>query len=384
MIRFITIAIVVSILSALYCSQPEKQDRSNEKTAFWPIFRGDTRLSGYTEEPLPENLRLLWSFKTEDEIKSTPVIAMGQVFIGSTDGNVYALNLARKEKTWTFDTGDDIEAPPMFLDSTIYIGSLNGIFYALDAATGRLKWQFQADDEIFGSASWVPAPSGKDNWILVGSYDNKMYCLSALTGELQWTYETENFINGAPATDGNIAVFGGCDAYLHIVSVRDGRQVAKVDAGSYIAGSAALFNGHAYLGHYGEKLISINIARQSIEWEYGDEENGAAFFSSPAVDDEYVVIGCRDKNLHCVDRHTGKQLWRFRTRDDVDGSPVICKDKVVFGSTDGRLYIVNLNNGRETWSYEIGAAIIGSPAVTGGKIVVGAEDGLVYVFGENK
>jgi outer membrane protein assembly factor BamB len=86
--------------------------------------------------------------------------------------------------------------------------------------------------------------------------------------------------------------------------------------------------------------------------------------------------------VHCVDRTSGKQIWRFQTLDEVDSSPVIAGDRVVFGSMDGRLYIVNLDDGELITSYEIGAPIIGSPAVAGGLVVVGSDDGRVYVFGE--
>ena len=161
----------------------------------------------------------------------------------------------------------------------------------------------------------------------------------------------------------------------------DGTKKGEVLAGSYIPGSAALVGGKAYLGHYGNKLICIDIVNQKIDWEY-QNEYGAPFFSSPAVGKDRVVIGSRDEYLHCVDRETGKKIWTFKTRDEIDSSPVIADKKVVVGSTDGRLYIVDLENGKEIWSYEIGAAIIGCPAVAGGMIIIGAEDGRVYAFGE--
>jgi outer membrane protein assembly factor BamB len=83
-----------------------------------------------------------------------------------------------------------------------------------------------------------------------------------------------------------------------------------------------------------------------------------------------------------VDRKTGRKIWAFPTRDDIDGSPVIAGEKVVVGSLDGRLYIVDLNDGKELWSYEIGAPLFSSPAVDGGIIVIGSDDGRIYAFGE--
>jgi outer membrane protein assembly factor BamB len=211
-----------------------------------------------------------------------------------------------------------------------------------------------------------------------------MYSFDATSGKLNWTYETEYYINGAPVTDGDNVIFGGCDEIVHIVSALNGKKVGAVEAGSYIAGSAALSDNRAYIGHYGDKLICIDLRDEKIIWEYGDDKKGGAFFSSPAVNDDYVIIGCRDRSVHCVDKENGLGVWQFRTRNDVDSSPVICGDRVIVGSNDGRIYIIDINDGSEKWSYEIGAAISSCPAVTGGKIIIGAEDGSVYAFGESE
>ena len=88
--------------------------------------------------------------------------------------------------------------------------------------------------------------------------------------------------------------------------------------------------------------------------------------------------------MHCVDRRTGRKIWTFRTKSDVDSSPVVIGNQVVFGSTDGRVYVVDLRTGKKIWSYEIGEAIYSSPAVAEGKIVVGSDDGRIYAFGEKK
>ena len=169
-----------------------------------------------------------------------------------------------------------------------------------------------------------------------------------------------------------------------MISTKDGTKIAEIEAGAYIAGSAALYDDKAYIGHYGDKLICIDLSAEKILREYGDKKKGAAFFSSPAVNDEVVIIGSRDRLVHCVGRNSGEKIWTFRTRDEVDSSPVICNDYVVVGSNDGRIYILNRNDGSLHWSYEIGAAITGSPAVTAGKILIGADDGFIYAFGDKK
>jgi hypothetical protein len=58
-----------------------------------------------------------------------------------------------------------------------------------------------------------------------------------------------------------------------------------------------------------------------------------------------VLIGSRDKRLHCIQRTDGKPVWTFQTRGKVESSPVVAGDRVIVGSDDGRLYIVSLADG---------------------------------------
>ena len=138
----------------------------------------------------------------------------------------------------------------------------------------------------------------------------------------------------------------------------------------------------AYIGHYENDLLCIDIKPGRIAWK--DKDRAFAYISSPAVTADRVLVGCRDKRLHCLDRKSGKRLWAFRTRGSVASSPVVADGKVVVGSDDGNLYIVSLADGKKLWSYEIGEPIIAAPALANGVVIIGAEDGRVYAFGPAK
>src|ERR1051326_1249456 len=69
----------------------------------WPMFRGSQALLGVAKGSLAGKLNLLWSFKTGGPVKSSPAIEQNQVFFGSGDANVYALNFADGKKLWDED-----------------------------------------------------------------------------------------------------------------------------------------------------------------------------------------------------------------------------------------------------------------------------------------
>ena len=169
---------------------------------------------------------------------------------------------------------------------------------------------------------------------------------------------------------------------IHVVSAKDGAGIRRIDAGAYIAGSAAVLGSNAYVGNYENAFMKADIGSGKILWSYTGSDD--SYYSSPAVADGRVVFGGRDDRIHCLETESGKEVWTFRTLGDVDSSPVICGNRVVVGCEDGRLYMVNLSDGSKVWSFEIGQAVSSSPAVAGEMVVVGCDDGYVYAFGPKR
>lgn len=347
--------------------------------ADWPCFRGSPGLTGVASSHVPAQPVLRWTHQAGKSIVSSPVVSEGRLVIGCDDGNVYCLDAWTGERRWTHATGDVVEAPPLIHAGSVYVGSSNGSFFALALADGAVRWQFATGDKILGGANHFEVAG--EMRIVVGSYDANLYCFAAADGALRWKYETENYINGTPAIDGERIVFGGCDAGLHVVSAGDGSRLAKLELGpdAHVAGSVALADGRAYLGHYGNAFVCADLARGELAWSFPDPKQ--AFFSSPAIGDDVVVFGGRNKQLHGVDKATGALRWKFATRRKVDGSPVIAGDAVVFGAGDGVLHVLALADGAERWSAELGSELAGSVAVAGGWIFAAGLDGRIVAYG---
>ena len=348
--------------------------------ADWPMHRGGPQMHGRAEMAAPAKVELLWQFKAEKPVKGAAAISGGRVFFGDDAGKVHALDAATGKELWGFKTEAGIEATPLVFDGTVFIGSGDAHLYALDAATGALKWKYETGDKILGGANHAKNPAGDGEWILVGSYDSNLHCVDAATGKAVWKHTTDNYINGAPAvTPTGEIIFGGCDSFIHVLQLADGKELRQIESEAYIASSVAIADGLGYVGNYGNIVIGFDPKSGATLWKYRDRN--FPYFSSAALTADRVIIGSRDKRLHCIDRATGKQVWTFQTRGEVESSPVVCGDAVVVGSGDGRLYCVALADGKERWAYEIGAPVTASPAVADGRIVVGAEDGSVYCFG---
>lgn len=342
----------------------------------WPMFRGNGAQTGLAEGALGKDLVLGWTFTTGEAVRSSPVIQDGRVYVGSGDGKLYCLRLDDGQKEWEFSAGDAVDAPPLVVDGKVLFGTNGGEFFALDAAKGTRLWQFKTGEKIVGSANYFRRDG--QLCVVVGSWDFKVYCLAGQDGRQLWSVSTGNYINGSPAIDEGRICVGGCDSLLHVIGAAEGTQQAAIDVGAYIGGSSAMDQQMVYVGNF-KGFHAIDLKTESVAWSYPG--GGEAFFSSPAMADDRLVVGSRDNALHCLARPDGHKLWSFQTQGKVDSSPVICDGKVVFGSEDGRVYMVNLEDGKELWRYEVGELIDSSPAVAGGWVVIGSDDGKVYAFG---
>jgi eukaryotic-like serine/threonine-protein kinase len=60
---------------------------------------------------------------------SSPIVANGVVYVGSGNGNVYALDAAAREEKWAYQTRYSIDTSPAVADGMVY-GSIEDTLYA--------------------------------------------------------------------------------------------------------------------------------------------------------------------------------------------------------------------------------------------------------------
>ncbi len=342
----------------------------------WPMFRGASSLVGLAPTSLPPVLRLRWKYQAKDSIESSAAIADDTVFVASMDGVVAAIDLATGRLRWQYQaTGPIQESSPSVRGGTVFVGDLNGVLHAVDASTGRLRWTFKTEGEIRSS------PNVVGDRVYVGSYDQNLYCLSAATGSVMWKYATEGPVHGTPAFDKGVVYISGCDETFRAIDATTGKQLFALPIGAYTGASAAVGDGRAFVGTFGNEVLGIDLARHAVRWRYRHPSRSFPFYSSAAVTADRVVLGGRDKLVHCLNSATGKAVWTFLTRARVESSPVVVGNRVFVGSNDGVLYELDLASGKKTWEFTAGAPLSASPAVARGSLVIGSQDGVLYCFG---
>ena len=91
---------------------------------------------------------------------------------------------------------------------------------------------------------------------------------------------------------------------------------------------------------------------------------GNSVYSSPAVADGVLYVGCDDFNVYALDARRGAKLWSCTTRGYIGwSSPAVANGVVYVGSHDGHTYALNAKTGAKLWAYSTNGIINSSPAV---------------------
>jgi eukaryotic-like serine/threonine-protein kinase len=343
----------------------------------WPQFRGNYAMTGVSLSPAPAQLKTLWTFDAGDLIESSAAIAEGVVYVGTGKSELVALDLNSGQPKWRYQTTEAVgESSPAVGGGMVFVGDLAGVFHAVNAATGRGVWSYKTGGEIKSSPVIV------GDRVLIGSYDGTLYCFAARDGKTMWTVKTENYVHGTPAVADGVAYFAGCDEVFRGIRISDGREVLKMPAGGNTGASITLVGRSAYFGNFNNEVVRLDLAAKRRAWLYTHPTRQFPFYSSAAFIEGKVILGGRDKMVHCLNAATGKAIWTFRTNARVESSPAVAGGRVYVGSNDGRFYVLDLLKGTKLWEFNAGGAVSASPAIAAGRIVIGDQNGKLYCFGE--
>ena len=148
----------------------------------WNQFRGDNSNSGICPSKGKTTDELLWKFKTEGGIESSPAVVGGKLYFGSKDGSVYCLDAQTGVKKWVFPTGGDISSSPLVKKGKLYIGSGDKKLYCINAEYGIEQWNFSAGRGILSS------PKLYKDKIYFGADDGNIYCINENNGTKAWNF----------------------------------------------------------------------------------------------------------------------------------------------------------------------------------------------------
>ena len=320
--------------------------------------------------PSGSGIRPLWSFKCEDEIRGTPTIFQGNLYVGSYDNNLYSLNAADGKFQWKYPTDGGVVSRPIVADGNIFFGSEDRRMHVVSVRSGKVVWTYYTDGPIRSS------PRIAEGHVFIGSDDANLHAVNLNTGRMVWRFETAGAIRSTPFVLNELVYNGSESGDFYAIDFR-GDLKWRFHAKRAITSSVAGNDQAIFFTSVDSTLYALDPRNGWVLWRF---RLGKASISTPCTAEDLVFAGASDGFIYAVEARTAKEAWRFRTEHQVNGSPVIYKDSLYCGSVDGNLYCLEYRTGRLRWKFGSEGAITGTPLVYDDIVYVGSTDHHIYAL----
>ena len=356
------------------------------------------------------DLQPAWAvqFPGANRARSQPALAGGLVFVGSHNGQVYALDEQTGCRVWSYRAAAEVRtgivvSPWGQADASpsLYFGDVLGNVYGLDARSGQQLWRIRADDHPNATITGTPSLAGGTLYIPVSSLEvslainpeyacctfrGSILAVDAATGEQQWkTYTIEQPPTVQKQTSAGTNVIGPSGAVVwNSPSIDNERGQIYFGTGENMSSPATTTS---------DALFAVDMKTGKVNWVFQATANdawnvacdtdtpqncpeedgpdfdfgGATILINSAAHGDLVVAGQKSGWVHAVNPDTGELVWQTQVgRGGIQGGihfGVAAAGQRVFAAVsdmaDGREYdfpdrpgmhALDLNTGQILWS----------------------------------
>jgi outer membrane protein assembly factor BamB len=180
-----------------------------------------------------------WVYHAGGAVKASPTLANGILYFGDYSGHVQALDERTGRRIWDSGSGGALLGSGTFYSTVaamygrVFLGNTDGRVYAYDAFTGQLDWAVQTGAYVYASPAVVNAP-GLGPTVYVGSYDGTFYALNARSGQIEWQFHPGGRISGSATIVGRVVYFADLASHrTYGLGISTGRVVFQMHTGSF-------------------------------------------------------------------------------------------------------------------------------------------------------
>ncbi len=329
------------------------------------------RISGATASiQAASNIKPLWTFKCEDEVRGAPIIYNGAIYVGSYDHNLYSLNVADGKLIWKYATEGGVVTRPAAYEGDIYFGSEDQRLHVVSARTGKVVWTYYTDGPVRSS------PRIAEGHVFIGSDDQHLHAVNLMSQRASWKFESNSPIRSTPFVANECVYAGSESGDFFCVDFR-GELKWHFKAKMAVTASPWVDNGVVYFDSLDSSFYALDMRTGFVIWRF---RMGKGSIVSPCLAEGLIFTGSADGNIYAIDARSSKETWRFKTEHQVSSSPVIYKDSLYCGSADGNLYCLEYRTGRLRWKFATKGPITGAPLVFDDIVYIGSTDHLLYAL----
>jgi outer membrane protein assembly factor BamB len=185
------------------------------------------------------NGHVAWTYRAGGAVKASPSLSDGVLYFGDYSGHIQAISEQSGRRLWVSGSegallgSGTFYSTPAVVYGRVFLGNTDGRVYAYDASTGRLDWAVQTGAYVYASPAVTNAP-GLGPTIYLGSYDGTFYALNARSGSIDWQYNAHGRISGSATIVGRTVYFADLGEHrTYGLGISTGRLLFQMNTGAF-------------------------------------------------------------------------------------------------------------------------------------------------------
>ncbi len=317
----------------------------------------------------------IWTAPTRGPIgwSASAVISQDEklIYVGSTDGRLYAFDAQNGNPTFNFDADAPILTTPIVLDGKLLLSDSGGKTQALDPTSGELIWSWEGASPVVAS----PVIAGKA--VVVCDRQGQVTALDIRFGRRLWHFNALDAIVAAPRVHGDSLYFGTRGGHVYSIAAHTGKLNWKYVADGRIVSTPSASVDTVYVGTQGGVYFALDAEAGRLIWEYPTYSpilrSGVIVFTS-------VMFASENKWLYCCEKYSGTIKWKAPLKGAPAGALETVGASVICTSKDGWLEGFDTATGKPRFQRFLHKQIDSQPLIVKDKVYLGTVDGEVNCF----
>jgi outer membrane protein assembly factor BamB len=267
-----------------------------------------------------------WSYPSADSkpiggVVGGPIVIKDTIYVGSSDGKLYALDAVKGEKKWPvpFDTGSGgkpgrkIWTSPAVGDGVVYVSNYGRKLFAVSSADGSLVWQ--EPRELSASIASSPVVSG--NSVFFGTFDNQLYAVDGANGKMKWKFGGGNWFWATPLVKDNMVYAGCLDHKVYALDGSTGDELWQFTADDQIVATPVLVDNLLVVTSESGTVYVLNADSGNPEHDPVpvDASLKVPVRAPLCAEGNMVYVHASNRCVYAVDVQSGNVVWKFPYSD---------------------------------------------------------------------
>jgi outer membrane protein assembly factor BamB len=297
----------------------------------------------------------IWRFETLSFVQSAPLYdrKSDSLYFGSHDGALYKIAAESGELRWRFDTRAEVARRPVLSGGLVYFANANDTVIAADAETGQIRWTQHRTPAMGMEIAGHSGPVLHNGYVYMGFSDGTATAFDAVTGDERW--QPVDLAAEAEEAIGDVPTYLDVDTSPEIVQTATG-EVAVF--GSYVGGVYAL---DAKVG----TLLWSNTAVRGVSdvsyWEQPARRNDGIERPKRRL----LLVSTGTTGLWALDPEDGTEIWRRSLPVGGVSRPVAAAGAILINASQLGTYLLSPVDGSLIDGIHFDAGAWSTPAAFG-------------------